>query len=114
MLGVDPVGREELIAAHDGRVLWHGVKGEQVLAVNDGFAVIRSADHGTLRCRAFATGRTAWSRAVGAGASAALSPYAVAIVTTKPAGWSHCRRRAGRCWPMCVPVRRFSRSGRAE
>jgi outer membrane protein assembly factor BamB len=85
VVGVDPVGRPELIAAHDGRVLWHGAEGEQVLAVNDGFAVIRGADHGTLRCRAFATGRTAWSRAVGAGASAALSAYAVAIVTTKPA-----------------------------
>jgi outer membrane protein assembly factor BamB len=84
VLGVDPVGRPELIAAHDGRVLWHGVRGEQVLAVNDGFAVIRTADGSTLRCRSFGTGGTAWSRAAGTGSSAALTPWAVVIVTTKP------------------------------
>ena len=49
VLGVDPVGREELLAAHDGRVLWHGVPDENVLAVNDGYAVIRSPDQKTLR-----------------------------------------------------------------
>ena len=29
VLGVDPDGREALIAAHDGRLLWHGAKGEK-------------------------------------------------------------------------------------
>jgi outer membrane protein assembly factor BamB len=85
MLGVDPVGRQELIAAHDGRVLWHGNKGEEVLAVDDSFAVIRSADKATLRGFSMATGKTAWSRPAGTGASAALTRYAVIIVTTKPA-----------------------------
>jgi len=85
VLGVDPIGRQELIAAHDGRVLWHGVKGEQVLAVNDGFAVIRSADQATLRGFSMATGRTTWRRPAAAGTSAALTPYAVIIVTSKPA-----------------------------
>lgn len=84
VLGVDPVGRAELIAAHDGRVLWHGAKGEQVLAVNDGFAVIRGADQRTLRCRSFASGGTVWTRSVSAEASAALSPWAVVTVTAKP------------------------------
>jgi hypothetical protein len=84
VLGVDPTGREELIAAHDGRVLWHGDKGENVLAVDDSFALIRSADHGTLRGFSFATGTTAWRRPVGSNMSAALSPYAAIIVTTKP------------------------------
>ena len=85
VLGVDPVGRQELIAAHDGRVLWHGAKGEEVLAVNDGFAVIRSADQATMRGFSMATGRTTWSRPAGSGASAALTPYGVIIVTSKPA-----------------------------
>ena len=85
VLGVDPVGRQELIAAHDGRVLWHGAKGDEVLAVNDGFAVIRSADHATLRGFSIATGRTAWTRPASDGTSAALTPYAVIIVTPKPA-----------------------------
>jgi hypothetical protein len=84
VLGVDPVGRSELINAHDGRVLWHGDKGEEVLAVDDSFAVIRSADQGTLRCWSFARGKAVWSRSVPAGASAALTPYAVVIVTPKP------------------------------
>jgi outer membrane protein assembly factor BamB len=84
VLGVDPVGRQELIAAHDGRILWHGDKGEDVLSVNDSFAVIRSADGGTLRGFSLANGRTAWNRAAGSGASAALTPYAVIIATSKP------------------------------
>jgi len=84
VLGVDPVGRQELIAAHDGRILWHGEKGEEVQAVNDSFAVIRSADKSTLRCLSLARGGTAWTRSITGGTSAALTPYAVVIVTTKP------------------------------
>jgi hypothetical protein len=85
VLGVDPVGKQELIAAHDGRVLWHGAKGEEVLAINDSFAVIRSADKATLRGFSMASGKTSWTRPAGTGASAALTPYAVIIVTIKPA-----------------------------
>jgi hypothetical protein len=84
VLGVDPTGREELIAAHDGRVLWHGPRGENVLAVDDRYAVIRSADRGTLRGFSFSRGRTAWVRPVGTNVSAALTPYAVVVVTVKP------------------------------
>jgi hypothetical protein len=84
VLGVDPIGRQELIAAHDGRLLWHGAKGEEVVAVNDSFAVIRSADKATLRGFSLAGGRTTWNRAAGTGASAALTSYAVIIATSKP------------------------------
>jgi hypothetical protein len=84
VLGVDPTGREELIAAHDGRVLWHGEKGENVLAVNDAYALIRSVDHGSVRAFAFAGGNTAWRRDVGSNVSAALTAYASIVVTTKP------------------------------
>jgi outer membrane protein assembly factor BamB len=84
VLGVDPVGREELLAAHDGRVLWHGVPDEDVLAVDDGFAVIRSPNKATLVGHSFTTGRTTWRRPVGANVSAALTPYAVIVVTAKP------------------------------
>ena len=84
VLGVDPLGREELIAAHDGRVLWRGVKGENVLAVNDAYALIRAVDHGSVRAFAFAGGNTAWRRDVGANVSAALTPYASIVVTAKP------------------------------
>jgi outer membrane protein assembly factor BamB len=84
VLGVDPVGKEELIAAHDGRILWHGDKGETVLSVNDAYALIRSANHGSVRAFSFATGGTAWRRDVGANVSAAVTPYASIVVTTKP------------------------------
>ncbi|HEY0002044.1 MAG TPA: hypothetical protein VGB74_16455 [Actinoplanes sp.] len=84
VLGVDPVGREELLAGHDGRVLWRGAEGENVLAVDDRSAVIRSADRSAVRGFAFGKGRTAWVRPVGANVSAALTPYAVIIVTARP------------------------------
>ncbi|MET0415954.1 MAG: hypothetical protein ABW022_08040 [Actinoplanes sp.] len=84
VLGVDPTGREELIGAHDGRVLWHGARGENTLAVDDRYAVIRSADKRTLRGFSFSRGKTAWVREVGTNVSAALTPYAVVIVTVKP------------------------------
>jgi len=83
VLGVDPFGREELIAAHDGRRLWFGEKDQDVMAVNDGYAVIRSADRRTFSGWSFAGG-TAWRRSVNDGAVAALSPYAAIIVNTSP------------------------------
>jgi len=75
VLGVDPVGRQQLLAAHDGRVLWHGGKGQEVVAVNDSYAVIRTADHGTLRCLSLARGGSTWSRAAGERASVAITHH---------------------------------------
>ncbi|MET0424403.1 MAG: hypothetical protein ABW046_11030 [Actinoplanes sp.] len=84
VLGVDPAGREQLLAAHDGRVLWHGARGENVLAVNDGAAVVRSVDKKGLRGISLSKGRTTWRREAGTNASAALSPYAAVLVSSKP------------------------------
>lgn len=84
VLGVDPFGRDELINAHDGRMLWHGAKGQDVLAVDDGYAVIRSADRGTFSGHSFSLGTTTWQRGVNEGASAALTRYAVIVANTKP------------------------------
>jgi outer membrane protein assembly factor BamB len=84
VLGVDPVGREELISAHDGVVLWHGVKGENVLSVNDAYALIRSTNHDSLGAFSFAGGQTVWRRDVGANVSAALTGYASVVVTDRP------------------------------
>ncbi|GIF24103.1 hypothetical protein BJ973_007586 [Actinoplanes tereljensis] len=80
VLGVDPVGRQELIAAHDGRILWHGAKGEEVQAVNDSYAVIRAGS--SLRGLALSRGSVSWTRA-GTG-SVAITPNAVVIATPKP------------------------------
>ncbi|MEV6629945.1 hypothetical protein AB0M54_04235 [Actinoplanes sp. NPDC051470] len=84
VLGVDPVGREELIAAHDGRRLWYGAKDQDVLAVDDAHAIVRSADRKTLSGRSFSTGDVTWRRGVNNGASAALTPYAAIVVNTSP------------------------------
>ena len=84
VLGVDPVGREELIAAHDGRRLWHGDKDEDVMAVSDAYAIVRSADKKTFSGRSFSGGGVSWRRAVSDGASAALTPYAAVVATTSP------------------------------
>ncbi|WP_127498611.1 hypothetical protein [Actinoplanes solisilvae] len=84
VLGVDPTGRQELLAAHDGRVLWRGAKGETVLAVDDTSAVIRSADGRTLRGFGFSRRKVTWTRPVVASGSAALTPYAVVITSRKP------------------------------
>jgi outer membrane protein assembly factor BamB len=84
VLGVDPLGREELLDSHDGRVLWHGDKGENVLAVDDSYAMIRSADHKSLRSFSFGRDTTAWRRDVGTNVSAAVTAYASIVVTTKP------------------------------
>lgn len=84
VLGVDPVGREQLLAAHDGRVLWRGDRNEDVMAVNDGYAVIRSADGRTFSGRSLSDGGTGWRRPVNEGASAALSPYAAIVANTSP------------------------------
>ncbi len=84
VLGVDPTGRPELLAAHDGRLLWRGARGEAVLAVNDSHAVIRSADGRTLRGYGFSRGRVTWSRAVGEGGAAALTPSAAVITSRAP------------------------------
>jgi outer membrane protein assembly factor BamB len=84
VLGVDPVGRDELISASDGRVLWRGEQGQDVLAVDDGFAVVRSADQGSVSGRSLSRGSTTWRRTVNKGASAALTPYAAIVANTKP------------------------------
>jgi outer membrane protein assembly factor BamB len=96
VLGVDPVGREELLNGHDGRVLWRGATGENVLAVDDQSAVIRTADKSLLRGFSFSRSRTVWARQVGAGASAALTPHAVIVVTSKPSRVVALARSDGR------------------
>ncbi len=84
VLGVDPVGREQLLAARDGRVLWRGEKGQDVMAVNDAYAVIRSADRRTFSGRSFTGGGTTWRRSVDEDATAATTRYAAIVATTSP------------------------------
>jgi hypothetical protein len=84
VLGVNPIGREVLIDAHDGRLLWLGGKEHKVLAVDDRYALIRSPNGRTLTARSFAKGRTAWRRSITADAQVALTPYAAVIADVRP------------------------------
>jgi outer membrane protein assembly factor BamB len=84
VLGVDPVGRQELIAAHDGRILWRGGRGQDVLAVDDSYALTRSTDRRTLTARSFGRGKAGWRRTVNPETQAALTPYAAILAEVKP------------------------------
>jgi outer membrane protein assembly factor BamB len=84
VLGVNPLGHEVLVDAHDGRVLWLGDAKQKVLAVDDRYALIRSADGGTLSARSFGKGRTAWRWPLTPNAQAVLTPYAAVVVSEKP------------------------------
>ncbi len=95
VLGVDPVGRPELIGPHHGRVLWRGVKGQSVLAVDDRYALIRTEDKRTLVARSFSRGKVAWRRDVSTDAQAALTPYAAVVAQRKPARVTAVSPRTG-------------------
>jgi outer membrane protein assembly factor BamB len=84
VLGVNPVGREVLLDAHDGRVLWNGGEQQRVLAVDDRYALIRAADGRSISARSFGKGRTVWKRDLPADGEAALTPYAAVVVSAKP------------------------------
>ena len=114
VLGVNPLGHEVLVDAHDGRVLWLGDAEQKVLAVDDRYALIRSADGDTVSARSFGKGRTAWRRPLTANAQAALTPYAaVVVVGEAPQGHRAAPGHGRRCWPRCARRRGCSRSGRA-
>ncbi len=80
VLGVDPYGRQELINAADGRILWYGDKSAEVLAVDDRYAVIRTGD--TLRGWSFSKGKAVWRQNGRAKAGAAVTSYAVIVVSS--------------------------------
>ncbi|WP_229067816.1 PQQ-like beta-propeller repeat protein [Actinoplanes sp. DH11] len=79
VLGVDPYGREVLVNGYDGRDLWYGDKESEVLTVDDRYAVIRKGD--TVRGYSFSKDKTVWRQDGRAEAGAALTPYAVLVVS---------------------------------
>ncbi|MEV6344403.1 PQQ-binding-like beta-propeller repeat protein [Actinoplanes sp. NPDC051851] len=81
LLGVDPYGRKQLINAYDGRILWYGDKKAEVLAIDDGYAVIRDGD-GALRGWSFSKGKTVWRQSGKEKAGVAITPNAVVVVSS--------------------------------
>lgn len=96
LIGVAPDGREAVLDGYDGRLLQAGAEGEKLLAVDDRYALVRSADKDSLLGRELSADRTRWTRPVGGKSGAALTPYAAVISEDKPSRLSAVEPRGGR------------------
>ncbi|MFY1674794.1 PQQ-binding-like beta-propeller repeat protein [Plantactinospora sp. WMMB334] len=83
-VGVAPDARETVVDAYDGRVLWSGPKGEKLLAVDDRYALSRSADGRSVIGSELAIDRARWTRPLNSDGSAALTRYAAVLVDRRP------------------------------
>ncbi len=84
ILGVTPEGREMLLDAYDGRVLWRGGDGQKVLAVDDRYALVRARDGRSVGSQLLGRGRAGWTRRTDPDAQAALTPYAGLVMDADP------------------------------
>ncbi|WP_374251108.1 hypothetical protein [Micromonospora sp. R77] len=96
LIGVAPDGREAVVDGYDGRFLQVGADGEKLLAVDDRWALVRSADKRSISGRELSADRTRWSRAAGGRNGAALTPYAAVIAEEKPSRLIAVDPRTGR------------------
>lgn len=84
VVGVAADAREVVLDAYDGRALWVGGKGERLIAVDDRYALSRSADRKSVRGWELAIDRARWTREVNPDGGGALTRYAAVIVDRKP------------------------------
>jgi outer membrane protein assembly factor BamB len=84
LLAVAPDGREVLIDAYDGRIVWVGQAGQRVLAIDSVHALVRAPNGTSIVGYELGTVRGLWLRRVHPEAQAALSPYAAVVVDRKP------------------------------
>ncbi|WP_414685555.1 PQQ-binding-like beta-propeller repeat protein [Micromonospora robiginosa] len=96
LIGVAPDGREAVLDGYDGRLLQVGADGEKLLAVDDRYAVVRSADKDSLFGRELSADRTRWTRPAGGKSGAALTPYAAVLTEEKPSRLVAVEPRGGR------------------
>ncbi|WP_408630979.1 PQQ-binding-like beta-propeller repeat protein [Micromonospora inositola] len=96
LIGVGPDGREAVLDGYDGRLLQVGGDGEKLLAVDDRYALVRSADKRSILGRELSVDQTRWTRAAGGKSGAALTPYAAVIAEEKPSGLIAVDPRTGR------------------
>ncbi|MEN3611183.1 PQQ-binding-like beta-propeller repeat protein [Plantactinospora sp. ZYX-F-223] len=83
-VGVGPDARETVVDAYDGRVLWTGPKGEKLLAVDDRYALSRSADQRSVVGSELAIDRARWTRPVNSEGGAALARHAALLIDRRP------------------------------
>ncbi|NES14651.1 PQQ-binding-like beta-propeller repeat protein [Micromonospora sp. PPF5-17] len=96
LLGVAPDGREAVLDGYDGRLLLVGADGEKLLAVDDRYALVRSADKRSILGRELSVDHTRWTRPAGGKSGAALTPYAAVIAEEKPSRLIAVDPRTGR------------------
>ncbi|TYC01023.1 PQQ-binding-like beta-propeller repeat protein [Micromonospora sp. WP24] len=96
VIGVAPDARETVLDGYDGRLLWVGADREKLLAVDDRYALVRSADQRSIIARGLGTDRTLWTRPAGGKAGATLTPYAAVIADEKPSRLTAVDPRTGR------------------
>lgn len=77
-------GREAVVDANDGRVVWVGKEGEKVLAVDDRYAIVRSADGKEVSGVRLGRSSPSWTIEVRADTSATLSGRVAVITDKKP------------------------------
>ncbi|MFV2113425.1 PQQ-binding-like beta-propeller repeat protein [Micromonospora sp. LOL_025] len=96
LIGVAPDAREAVLDGYDGRLLLVTSAGEKLLAVDDRYALVRSADKRAVVGRELGAGRVRWTRPTGTKAGAALTPYAAVIADEKPSRLVALDPRTGR------------------
>ncbi|MFU8874911.1 PQQ-binding-like beta-propeller repeat protein [Micromonospora sp. SL4-19] len=96
LVGVAPDGREAVIDGYDGRLLLVGADGEKLLAVDDRYALVRSADKRSILGHELSVDRTRWTRPAASKSGAALTPYAALIAEEKPSRLIAVDPRTGR------------------
>lgn len=84
MVAVHPDGRELVISAYDGRVLWAGTDADRVVALSTEYAVVRTAEPDVVLGVSLRTGETVWKQTVHAKAEFALSTCGVLVVDHRP------------------------------
>ncbi|HEX7743804.1 MAG TPA: hypothetical protein VF462_00890 [Micromonosporaceae bacterium] len=84
IVGVGPDRREAVIDAYDGRYLWVGVPDENLLAVDDRYALVRSADHRSVLGYELARSPARWSRPADPDGGAVLARYAAIVTGEEP------------------------------
>nr|WP_089009740.1 PQQ-binding-like beta-propeller repeat protein [Micromonospora viridifaciens] len=96
LIGIAPDGREAVIDGYDGRLLQVGADGQKLLAVDDRYALVRSADKSAVLGRELSVDRDRWTRPAGGKSGAALTPYAAVIADEKPSRLTAVEPRSGR------------------
>ncbi|MEH1165699.1 PQQ-binding-like beta-propeller repeat protein [Micromonospora sp. CPCC 205539] len=96
LIGVAPDGREAVIDGYDGRLLWVGERDTKLIAVDDRYAVFRTADKRSVVSRELGTDRVRWTRPASGKVTAALTPYAAVVADEKPSRLVALDPRTGR------------------